>query len=77
MLLLLVGYQPQEFQALYQHEKLLNAIEQLVGPDIGANPVWNTRPKVPGVRESYFSWHQGRAVCLTLFAECRLQKSRK
>ncbi len=49
----------QAFQALYQNEKLLNAIEQLVGPEIAAGTVWNTRPKAPRHTETVVPWHQG------------------
>ena len=34
-------------------------MEQLLGPDIAANPVWNTRPKTPSHAETHVGWHQG------------------
>jgi len=53
---------------MYQNEKLLNAIEQLVGPDIGANPIWNTRPKTPRHAETDVPWHQGIYCMVALTA---------
>ncbi|KAL4221214.1 hypothetical protein ACF0H5_019478 [Mactra antiquata] len=49
------------FRNLYGNEKLLNAIEQLIGPNISAHPIWNTRPKLPGVIETDVPWHQDSA----------------
>lgn len=43
---------------LWTNEKLLNVIEQLVGPDIAGNPVWNLRPKVPHDDNQEVPWHQ-------------------
>ena len=51
---------------MYQNEKLLNALEQLLGPDVGASPVWNTRPKTPGHRETHVQWHQGAYIVLSI-----------
>ncbi|KAH3884094.1 phytanoyl-CoA dioxygenase domain-containing protein 1 homolog [Dreissena polymorpha] len=61
VMLLKLGQLTPEFAALYQHERLLNAIEQLVGPEIGASPVWNTRPKTPNHAETEVPWHQDSA----------------
>lgn len=61
MLLLKLGKLTPEFRALFQSEKLLNALEQLLGPEIAANPVWNTRPKAPGHKETLNPWHQDSA----------------
>ena len=44
---------------MYESEKLLNVMEQILGPEIAANPVWNIRPKTPGVSETDNPWHQG------------------
>ena len=44
---------------MYESEKLLNVMEQILGPEIAANPVWNIRPKTPGVTETDNPWHQG------------------
>ncbi|WAR03284.1 hypothetical protein MAR_009842 [Mya arenaria] len=61
LMLLKLGKLTPEFEAMYQNEKLLNAIEQLVGPEIGASPVWNTRPKTPSHKETDVPWHQDSA----------------
>lgn len=44
---------------LWTNEKLLNVIEQLIGPDIGGHPVWNIRPKAPHESNHDVPWHQG------------------
>ncbi|KAK3088237.1 hypothetical protein FSP39_016495 [Pinctada imbricata] len=49
ILLLKLGKLPQ---------RLLNAVEQIVGPEISANPVWNIRPKAPGHEQTIVPWHQ-------------------
>ncbi|KAJ8302008.1 hypothetical protein KUTeg_020995 [Tegillarca granosa] len=52
MLLLKLGQLPQAFRDLWGDDRLLNVVEQLVGPEISASPVWNLRPKAPD--SSYF-----------------------
>ncbi|KAL5008444.1 hypothetical protein ScPMuIL_014025 [Solemya velum] len=52
VLLLKQGELTQAFRDLWSNDKLLNAVEQLLGPDIAANPIWNTRPKAPGNKET-------------------------
>ncbi|XP_060572273.1 phytanoyl-CoA dioxygenase domain-containing protein 1 homolog [Ruditapes philippinarum] len=61
LLLLKTNKLTPEFRDLYQNSKLLDAMEQLIGPEIGASPVWNTRPKTPGHRETDVPWHQDSA----------------
>ncbi|HEX4138740.1 MAG TPA: phytanoyl-CoA dioxygenase family protein [Candidatus Methylacidiphilales bacterium] len=41
--------------------KIIDAVESLIGPEIFANPVYNTRPKVPGVAAGAVPWHQDRS----------------
>ena len=41
--------------------KILDAVESLLGPEIFANPVYNTRPKVPRVAAGAVPWHQDRS----------------
>lgn len=41
--------------------KILDAVESLIGPEIFANPVYNTRPKVPKVAAGAVPWHQDRS----------------
>ena len=37
------------------NERLLNVIEQFIGPEIGGHPVWNLRTKVQPM-ESHSLW---------------------
>ena len=55
------GYLPKGFQDLWAHEKLLNIVEQFIGPEIAANPGWNLRPKTPVNEETTVPWHQDNA----------------
>jgi len=41
--------------------KILDAVESLIGQEIFANPVYNTRPKVPHVAAGAVPWHQDRS----------------
>lgn len=41
--------------------KILDAVESLIGPEIFANPVYNTRPKVPRVAAGAVPWHQDKS----------------
>jgi hypothetical protein len=41
--------------------RILDAVESLIGPEIFCNPVYNTRPKVPGVAAGAVPWHQDRS----------------
>lgn len=47
--------------ALMSHPRILDAVESLIGPEIFANPVYNTRPKVPGVAAGAVPWHQDKS----------------
>lgn len=49
------------FQELWANERLLNAVEQLIGPDIAAHPVWNLRTKTPHNEQTTVPWHQDNA----------------
>lgn len=46
---------------LMANPKILDAVESLIGPEIFANPVYNTRPKVPRVAAGAVPWHQDRS----------------
>ncbi|XP_033724791.1 1-deoxypentalenic acid 11-beta-hydroxylase-like [Pecten maximus] len=61
MLLLKLGKLPQAFRDLWSHDRLLNVVEQIVGPEISAHAVWNLRPKAPGHTETLVPWHQDSA----------------
>src|SRR2546430_11459114 len=41
--------------------KILDAVESLIGAEIFANPVYNTRPKVPKVAAGAVPWHQDKS----------------
>jgi ectoine hydroxylase-related dioxygenase (phytanoyl-CoA dioxygenase family) len=40
---------------------ILDAVESLIGGEIFANPVYNTRPKVPRVAAGAVPWHQDKS----------------
>ncbi|MEO1235433.1 MAG: phytanoyl-CoA dioxygenase family protein [Planctomycetota bacterium] len=46
---------------LMSNPKILDAVESLIGGEIFANPVYNARPKVPGVAAGAVPWHQDRS----------------
>ena len=50
----------QAFRDLWSNERLLNAVEQLIGPEIAGHPVWNLRTKTPNNEASTVPWHQGK-----------------
>ncbi|XP_074644175.1 phytanoyl-CoA dioxygenase domain-containing protein 1 homolog [Tubulanus polymorphus] len=55
------GILPQSFRDLWSDERLLNIVEQLIGPDIAGHPVWNLRTKTPGSIATTVPWHQDSA----------------
>ncbi|XP_022094672.1 phytanoyl-CoA dioxygenase-like isoform X2 [Acanthaster planci] len=55
------GYLPQSFRDLWSNERLLNVMEQLIGPDIAGHPVWNLRVKTPQNEQATVPWHQDNA----------------
>lgn len=52
---------PEAFQKLWSNQRLLNIIEQLIGPDIAGHPVWNLRTKTPNSPATDIPWHQDSA----------------
>ena len=46
---------------LMANPKILDAVESLIGSEIFSNPVYNTRPKVPGVAAGAVPWHQDKS----------------
>ncbi|PTY04162.1 hypothetical protein DB346_05065 [Verrucomicrobia bacterium LW23] len=46
---------------LISNPKIVDAVESLIGGEIFANPVYNTRPKVPGVAAGAVPWHQDKS----------------
>ncbi|XP_066304352.1 phytanoyl-CoA dioxygenase domain-containing protein 1-like [Branchiostoma lanceolatum] len=55
---------PKAFRDLWSHERLLNAVEQLIGPDIAGHQVWNLRTKTPTNEALTVPWHQDNAYLL-------------
>src|SRR3954466_3037144 len=41
--------------------KIVNAIVSLIGPELFSSPVYNVRPKVPGVAAGAVPWHQDKS----------------
>lgn len=56
-----IGKIPQSFRDLWANERLLNLIEQLIGPDISGSPNWNLRTKTPHTTSMEVPWHQDSA----------------
>jgi len=47
-----------------RHEKLLNAIEDFIGPEIVGSSVYRIRPKVPKISDGVVPWHQDSGYLL-------------
>lgn len=47
--------------ALWSQPRLLDIVEQFIGPDIGGHPVWNIRSKTPDTVLMTAPWHQDTA----------------
>ncbi|KAL4238057.1 hypothetical protein ACF0H5_002768 [Mactra antiquata] len=52
---------PMGYRKLWANERLLNLIEQIIGPDIAGSPVWNLRTKTPQNEATTVPWHQDNA----------------
>ncbi len=48
-------------QAVWSSPKLLEMVEQIIGPDIVGHPVWNLRSKTPTNPLATVPWHQDTA----------------
>jgi hypothetical protein len=46
---------------LWETPRLLDLVEQLIGPDIAGHPVWNLRAKTPNNPLATVPWHQDTA----------------
>ncbi|XP_021359944.1 uncharacterized protein LOC110454642 isoform X2 [Mizuhopecten yessoensis] len=53
-----IGKLPQSLRNLWGNERLLNVVEQVLGPDISGMPNWNLRTKTPYNEELTVPWHQ-------------------
>lgn len=47
---------------MWANERMLNLLEQILGPDIVGHPVWNLRTKTPKNEATVVPWHQGRYI---------------
>ncbi|BFZ07347.1 hypothetical protein BsWGS_10386 [Bradybaena similaris] len=56
-----IGAMTKGFQALWSNERLLNVVEQLIGPEIMGSPIWNLRTKTPQNEATTVPWHQDSA----------------
>jgi hypothetical protein len=52
------GYQGRSLFDLITHPRLLDAVSDLVGPEIVASSAYRIRPKIPGVGRGNVPWHQ-------------------
>ena len=52
---------PKAFADLWSSKKLLDIIEQILGPEIAGHPVWNLRAKTPMNPLATVPWHQDTA----------------
>jgi hypothetical protein len=55
------GSLPQAFADLWESEKLLSIMEQILGSEIAGHPVWNLRSKTPHNPLATVPWHQDTA----------------
>lgn len=49
------------FYHIMANARILDAVESLIGGEIFSNPVYNVRPKVPGVAAGAVPWHQDKS----------------
>lgn len=49
---------PQAMKDIWTNERLLNVVEQLIGPNIAGNCVYNIRSKLPNHEPTVVPWHQ-------------------
>jgi Phytanoyl-CoA dioxygenase (PhyH) len=55
------GILPKAFVDIWSSKKLLDMIEQILGPEIAGHPVWNLRSKTPHNPLATVPWHQDTA----------------
>jgi len=55
------GILPKAFSDVWSSKKLLDIIEQILGPEIVGHPVWNLRSKTPHNPLATVPWHQDTA----------------
>uniref|UniRef100_A0A0B6YWF8 Uncharacterized protein n=1 Tax=Arion vulgaris TaxID=1028688 RepID=A0A0B6YWF8_9EUPU len=61
--ILMFKYQkmPESIQKLWSSERILNLMEQILGPEIAGHPTWNLRTKTPRSEAVNIPWHQDSA----------------
>jgi hypothetical protein len=55
------GVLPPEIAEVWSSKKLLDIVEQILGPEIAGHPVWNLRAKTPVNALATVPWHQDTA----------------
>lgn len=55
------GWLGPQLARLWSAPRLLDIVEQFIGPDIAGHPVWNIRSKTPDTRLMTVPWHQDTA----------------
>lgn len=55
------GILPKAFADIWSSKRLLDIIEQVLGPEIAGHPVWNLRAKTPLNPLATVPWHQDTA----------------
>lgn len=55
------GHLPLGIRQLWANKRLLNIVEQFIGPNIAGHPVWNLRTKTPHNEQTTVPWHQDNA----------------
>lgn len=66
------GWLGPQLARLWSSPRLLDIVEQFIGPDIAGHPVWNIRSKTPDTRLMTVPWHQDTAY-LAAGCEATLQ----
>lgn len=61
VLLHINGWLGPQLARLWSAPRLLDIVEQFIGPDIAGHPVWNIRSKTPDTRLMTVPWHQDTA----------------
>lgn len=64
MLLHKKGILPQAIADLWCNERLIDVMEQILGPEIVCHPVWNLRTKTPNNPSVTVPWHQDAAYLM-------------
>lgn len=55
-------YFDKAMKDIWTNERLLNVVEQLIGPNIAGNCVYNIRSKLPNHEPTVVPWHQGNRI---------------